>query len=167
MNENIVLEAGPVRLRAIGPGDLESLRLWKNANKQAFFFKGELMPQDQERWFEGYRGRAEDFMFVVEANGERAGCMGFRLQGGEADVYNVIGAPEARGKGVLREAMRLLCSYIVGERCPAVGCVVVKGNPAVGWYEKCGYRLISDGGDHVKMKLGDDFKPVRYEKRNA
>lgn len=165
MDRPFTLTAGPVRLRAIGPGDLEDLRRWKNDNRQAFFFRGVLSPEDQRRWFEGYKSRAHDFMFVVESGGAKAGCMGFRLEGGEADAYNIIGAPEARGKGVLGAAMKLLCSYILEEHRVPVSCKVVKGNPAVGWYEKCGYKIVGEEKDHVVMRLDEKaFAPVAYER---
>lgn len=165
MDRAFILTAGPVRLRAIGPDDLEDLRLWKNAHREAFFFKGVLSSEDQRRWFEGYRKRANDYMFVVEDGGAKAGCMGFRLEGGEADAYNIIGAPEARGKGVLGAAMKLLCSYILKEHRVPVSCKVVKGNPAVGWYEKCGYKIVGKEKDHVVMRLDEKaFAPVAYER---
>ncbi len=155
----------PVSLRTIGPGDLEELRNWKNANKQAFFFKDEISPAMQKAWFEGYRARPEDFMFVVESGGRKAGCMGFRLQGPAADCYNIIGLPEAAGKGILRAAMTLMCSYIRGEHAALPGCRVLKANPAVGWYEKCGYRVVGEASDHFRLELdAARFKPCAYSR---
>ena len=122
----------PVSLRTIAEGDLEELRLWKNSNREAFFFKGEITPQMQRDWFNGYLSRSADYMFVVESGGRKAGCMGFRMEGGAADAYNIIGVPAAQGKGILGRAMRLMCSYILKEHAKRIGCRVLKENPAVG-----------------------------------
>lgn len=156
-----------LRLRAAGPGDLEDLRRWKNANVAGFFFKGEITEGMQARWFEEYRGRPNDFMFIVEKDGLKAGCMGFRLlEDGSADTYNMIVDPAAKGRGIMKAAMILMCSHIAG-RTKDIGCLVLKGNPAVGYYEHCGYRITGDGGDHHMLKLDwEKFRPVPVEERS-
>ncbi len=155
----------PVTLRAIAEGDLEDLRLWKNANRSGFFFKGEITAEMQSKWFAEYLGRPHDRMFVAESGTLRAGCMGFRMQEGAADCYNIIGAPEGRGKGILGTAMRLMCTYIKAEHTAQIGCRVLKDNPAVGWYQKCGYRIASDQADYYQMELElTRFEPCAYKK---
>lgn len=168
MNRPLVLTAKTeprVRLRAAGPGDLEDLRLWKNANKAGFFFKGEITPEMQRKWFEGYLSRPKDFMFMAEHAGAKAGCMAFRvLDGGSVDAYNIIGAPGAGGKGLMKAAMALMCSYAAAEFGRDIGCLVLKDNPAVGYYERCGFKIAGDGGDHHVMKLDwTRFTPVPYD----
>jgi len=34
-----------------------------------------------------------------------------------------------------------------------IGCRVLKGNPAVSWYEKCGYRIVHERSDHFELEL--------------
>lgn len=157
-----------LRLRAAGPGDLEDLRVWKNANVAGFFFKGEITPAMQAGWYADYRARPDDFMFIVEKDGAKAGCMGFRmLAGGAADTYNMIAAPAAKGKGVMKAAMLLMCSYIAEARTKDIGCLVVKGNPAVTYYEHCGYRVVGEGEGHHVLKLDwEKFQPVPVEVRS-
>ena len=159
-------EKPPVALRAIGTADLEDLRVWKNANRHAFFFKGEIAPEMQKEWFKGYLSRDGDFMFLVESEGLRAGCMGFRLIDGAADAYNIIGVPAAQGKGLLGRAMRLMCSYILKEHTKKIGCRVLKDNPAVGWYKKLGYRVAAERPDHFQLELDvPAFSPSAFEVR--
>jgi RimJ/RimL family protein N-acetyltransferase len=167
MNRNLVVtsRATPrVSLRAAAPGDLEDLRAWKNANKAGFFFKDEITPAMQKAWYEGYLARPDDFMFLVEHEGRKVGCLGFRLLGtGEADAYNIIAAPGAAGKGLMGPAMALLCSY-ASKRTKDIGCRVLKDNPAVGYYERCGFKIVGDAGDHHVFKLDwSRFVPVEYE----
>ncbi|MFA6003305.1 MAG: GNAT family N-acetyltransferase [Elusimicrobiota bacterium] len=173
MNVPLVLESVDtpvVRLRAITDADLEDLRLWKNANRAAFFFKGELSREDQKRWFQGYSARPQDFMFMVEAEGGKAGCMGFRiLESGAADCYNIIGVPAAQGRGIMSRAMAMMCGYIRDAHCRRVGCLVIKENPAVGWYTgRCAYRVAAEKSDHVVLELDETrFKPVAYRIRRG
>lgn len=162
MNRHLLISSGPVTLRSIDDADLENLRSWKNANRQAFFFKDEITLEGQRDWFQGYLGRAHDFMFVVEADGQAVGCMGFRLAAGAADCYNIIGAPQSAGRGLMTQAMKVMCSYILKEHAPRLGCKVLKTNPAVGWYQKCGYSIVSDAADYHQMNLDPAFKAVEY-----
>lgn len=169
MNRRFVLAAQgkpSVSLRTIGPEDQEDLRSWKNSNRGAFFFKGEITQEGQRRWFEGYLGRPDDQMFVVDSEGLRAGCMGFRILEGAADCYNIIGLPAAAGRGILKAAMELLCSYIRDAYACPIGCKVLKDNPAVGWYQKCGYRIAGEEPDQYRMELDlSCFVPRPYVKR--
>lgn len=142
-----------MRLRAAGRGDLESLRAWKNANKAAFFFKDEITPEMQEKWYADYLKRPRDFMFIVEDGGAAAGCMGFRVLEDGADAYNMIAAPHAKGKGVMKRAMIIMCSYIAETFTTDIGCLVVKGNPAVKYYEHCGYRVAGGAEGHYILKV--------------
>lgn len=161
-------DAPAVRLRAIGEQDLEELRLWKNAHKNAFFFKGEITPAMQRQWHQGYLARADDAMFMVEAEGRKAGCLGFRLKGGVADFYNILGAPGAGGKGVMSHAMRLMASHVLKERAGKAGCLVLKDNPALAWYEKLGFEREADGGDHWILVLNPGrLSPCPYRREEA
>lgn len=162
----LVSRAEPnMRLRAAGPGDLDRLRVWKNANKPGFFFQGEITPEMQAQWFEGYRARPDDYMFVVERAGAPVGCMGFRREkDGSVDAYNMIVAPEAAGRGYMKAAMALMCSFAADRYTRDIGCLVLKTNPAVAYYQACGYKIVGDGGDHHIFKLDwTRFQPVGYD----
>ena len=153
-----------VVLRAAAPADLEDLRAWKNANKAGFFFQGEITAGMQKDWYAAYLKRPDDFMFVVEHEGRKAGCMGFRAESGAVDVYNIIGAPESAGKGLMKAAMALMCSYAAEKYTRNIGCLVLKNNPAVGYYRACGFTVIGDGGNHHVFKLVWSKKlPVAYD----
>lgn len=154
-----------VRLRAAGEGDLEDLRAWKNANKAGFFFRDEITPEMQRKWFAGYLARPKDFMFVVEHGDLRAGCMAFRVQGdGSVDAYNIIASSAGQGRGLLKAAMAVMCSYAADRFTRDIGCLVLKSNPAVGYYRACGFAIVGDGGDHHVFKLDwSRFSPVAYD----
>lgn len=151
------LESDGVVLRSIETQDLEFLRVLKNDNRKSFFFQDLISPEMQTRWFEGYRQRALDFMFVVEFEGRRCGSMGFRIKDGVADCYNIIGSPDCAGRGVMRRAMVRLCEYVAETHTTNITLSVLKENPAVGWYKKCGFLLESEGADFFKMRYPAGF----------
>lgn len=167
MNRPLVLTARTeprVRLRAAGPGDLEDLRVWKNANKAGFFFQKEITPEMQKEWYAAYLKRPDDYMFIVEGGGVKAGCMAFRAESGAVDAYNIIASPEGAGKGLMKAAMAVMCSYAAEKYTRNIGCLVLKNNPAIGYYRACGFAVIGDGGDHHVFKLVWSKKlPVAYD----
>jgi hypothetical protein len=81
-----------------------------------------------------------------------------------ADVYNVItGKPEIRGRGVMRGAMRLLCSYISVHFARDIRVKVLLTNPAVGWYKRCGFSASLVHDTFVEMKLDlAGFRPCTF-----
>lgn len=156
MNKILVVDASTeprVRLRSANRDDLEDLRKWKNSAKENFFFNGEINEPMQKAWFAAYLERDDDYMFIVENEGRKAGCLGFRLKKGAADIYNVIAAPGSQGKGTMAAAMRLLCSYIGEHHTKNIGCLVLKGNAALEFYTHCGFKVTGEGEDHEVLTL--------------
>lgn len=145
----------------------ERLRAWKNAHRRFFFFQDVITEAAQRAWFEGYRQRPDDYMFIVQAGDEPIGCMGIRRRDGQADVYNVIlGRPDYGGRGLMTRAMRLLCS----DARRRFGCEVVarvlKDNPALGWYERQGFEVVSSFDEYVFIRLAEArFVPVPVASR--
>ena len=150
-----------LRLRSVEWADAEHLRAWKNAHRDAFFFKDLISPEDQHRWMEAYFTREDDNMFVVEADGQPVGCMGYRLIDGRGDVYNVIlGIPEAGGRGMMSLALRLMLTQ-ARERVSTIGLKVLKTNPAIAFYRRAGFDVASDRGDHLELTLNwARFQPI-------
>lgn len=158
-----------VSLRTAAATDSENLRTWKNANREFFFHKDVIHPEQQQAWFRGYLQRPEDWMFMVHFQSPQErwekplGCMGFRRdQGGEADVYNVIlGRPEFKGRGVMAAAFRLMCSFARQRLGAPVVARVLTSNPAIGWYLKQGFEVVAQEDRHYFIRLSETrFLPV-------
>ena len=163
MNKRIILES-PVHpgiaLRAVGLEDLDNLRIWKNENRRFFFFQGIISPEGQRQWFEGYRNREHDYMFLVLFEGRTAGCMGFRLLDGKGDIYNVIlSVPEMGGRGIMGKAFNIMCSYALTNYPSGLGLKVLIDNPARGWYLRNGFREIEAKDDHFVLEADPTAYP--------
>jgi RimJ/RimL family protein N-acetyltransferase len=144
-------------LRTITDADLDNLRVWKNATRLSFFHQQEILPDQQQTWYSGYQQRPHDYMFVVSAAGRSIGCMGIRLCEQEWDVYNVIlGEPEFRRRGLMSMAFRRMLQFALAARKLPITLKVLKTNPAVAWYEKNGFQIVADGGNHFGMRLTSD-----------
>jgi ribosomal-protein-alanine N-acetyltransferase len=82
--------------------------------------------------------------FVVAVDGSE--CLGFaemRCVAGEAQIYNIAVAPEARGRGVGEALFRDLIDKAEARGCDTVNLEVRAGNEAaLGLYEKLGFREV-------------------------
>src|SRR5262245_27558728 len=59
---------GRVRLRLLEEEDLPLTLVWRNQdeNRQWFFSSDIIAPEQHRRWFDQYRDRDDDFVFVIE-----------------------------------------------------------------------------------------------------
>lgn len=144
--------AGPW-LRSAVAGDQERLRVWRNAAAGAFFDSAPIDAEAQRRWFAGYLGRDEDFLFMVMEAAEPRGCLGVRLVNGEWDVYNVIrGERTAGSRGGMGRGLELLVDFARRRAELPVRAVVLAGNPAIGWYERHGFAVVLRQPVSVEMR---------------
>jgi RimJ/RimL family protein N-acetyltransferase len=148
-------------MRPITLDDIEYLRVWKNLNKEYFFFKEEITKEDQLNWYNRFILFPDNYMFIIENENEKIGCIGVRLFQGFADVYNVIlGNNIYKGKHVMTnaiEAIIALCSLIYKD-IPI--CVrVLNNNPAIQWYQKIGFSLSDSFEEYTLMNY--EFKTLR------
>ncbi len=132
--------------------DIENLRIWKNANRKSFFYQEEISAIEQKNWFASYQKREEDYMFIVKevtkesANHHSIGCMAFRVEDERTiDLYNIIRGQKSIGTASMRNAMYVMLNYI-RENYPdkRIKCDVLKNNPAVCWYQKCGFAICKE-----------------------
>lgn len=159
-----IKDGSGVSLRSIERRDLECLRRWKNDNRHAFFYKGIISPSGQKKWFKRYLEDPGDFMFIVEYEGMPAGCLGFKVSGRAAEVYNVISAGNGtRRKGVMSLALKAMLSYITGSLALEAELKVLRSNlPAVNFYKKNSFVQKEESGEHLLMKLSG-FIPASIE----
>lgn len=145
-------EKGALAIRTSALGDLNNLREWKNAHKEYFFHKLEITPAQQEEWFSGYLLRADDYLFIVEFDGMPIGCMGIRFKGNNWDIYNVIlGKTEFGGHGLMGRSYQVMLQFAKSQISRPISLQVLKNNPAIWWYEKNGFEVAQDLGDHLFM----------------
>ena len=164
MDRHLILrsDAVTVCLRSVEPPDCENLRVWKNENRRSFFYQNLISPDEQMAWFRAYRERPDDHMFIVSGPPD-VGCMGFRLEDGPVDVHNVIrGGAGAGRRGEMRDALHLMCSYAMTRYACEVGCKVLIENPAVAWYERCGFVRRAMRENYYEMVLREAFHRIPF-----
>lgn len=150
-----------LRLVSASDDDRENLRIWKNSHRTSFFYQEIIQPEQQLKWFERYQSRADDYMFMVEEDGHPIGCMAFRVEDEEAvDLYNIIRGEDGGRKISMRNAMHVMLTYIRGKFPDRqIKCDVLKDNPAVKWYQKCGFAILEEKEYYI-MGINKDDIPV-------
>jgi ribosomal protein S18 acetylase RimI-like enzyme len=154
-NKQIVsLQAAPgLCVRTADQADLHHLRTWKNEQRRYFFHQDLISPEQQQRWFDAFSQRPNDYMFVVEWQGQPIGCMGIRLLEAQWDIYNVILGDPAHGKqGHMGRSFAAMLAMALQVYAAPITLKVLKHNPAVAWYLKNGFTIAFEASDHYGLR---------------
>jgi diamine N-acetyltransferase len=154
------LENGRILLRLVEESDLPMTLIWRNQDhiRKWFIHSEVLSPEQHQTWFKDYLTRENDYVFIIEENEN------LKKPIGQISLYNIdrdlkfaeygrlmIGEAEAQGKGLAKEATRLLLGYAFKELgLTRVELEVLEDNkPAMAVYRACGFQEIS-GYDGLK-----------------
>lgn len=158
MKKEIVIEntKKEVRLRTINDKDIDKIRIWKNKNKERFFYKKEITAEEQKKWYANYLKREDDYIFVSEVfdgtKWETYGCIGYRVVGEGIDLYNVIRGNKTNAISSMKKAMKLIVKYLSKHSYEFIKCDVLVDNPAVEWYNECGFVIKEKYDDYYVMQ---------------
>ena len=153
-----VLEGERVRLRPLSVDDLPMTLAWRNQDgiRERFFQSDLIAPEQHRAWFESYRARDDDFVFVIEETAT------MKAPVGQVALYHVdwaqrraefgrlmIGDLRARGMGLAKAATKLMLGFAARDlRLHEVYLEVYETNaPALAIYRSCGFveSLRSEG----------------------
>jgi diamine N-acetyltransferase len=102
-----------VSLRLIEEKDLETTLSWRNRDEVRIWFKtsGEIALEQHCRWFQRYLQKDDDFLFVVEVDGElvgQASVYDIDWESLHGEVGRFLVATECGGKGYIDQACKEL-----------------------------------------------------------
>lgn len=158
------LNGQSIRLRLLEHADLPMTLRWRNDDAiRPWFFKSEPITADMhEQWWNGYRDRDDDFVFVIEDTAITNQPVG------QASVYRVdwdrkcaefgrlmLGEPAARGRGLARDAVNVLSAFAFeGLGLTELSLQLKEANTvAAAVYESCGYSVVDRADGIVTMTL--------------
>lgn len=143
-----------LKLRLLEEADLPMTLMWRNQDHiRRWFIHSEILTPEQHRdWFQGYRQKDNDYLFIIEETRT------LKKPVGQISLYNIdwtrksaeygrlmIGEAEAQGKGFAKEASRLILDYAFQELgLTKIELEVFEDNkPAIAVYLACGFQEIS------------------------
>lgn len=105
-----------ISLRRFERRDIPRKVEWINdpANNRYLHYDLPLTVEKTERWFDSHRGDTTRYDAVIEADGVPVGLIGLLSidrKNAKAEYYIVIGDSAYKGKGVAKEASRLILRY--------------------------------------------------------
>jgi ribosomal protein S18 acetylase RimI-like enzyme len=151
-----VFETKTVHVRPMRPEDLETLRVWKNANRLAFHYQDIITPERQTRWFASFADDRTQQLFVSEIDGELVACVGFRVKTSiRVELFNLIcGQAAYRGRGVTTRFFNFMRDALAGKGYTEIELEVLKSNSmAASWYTRRGFRVTGEGDTFHRMLL--------------
>jgi RimJ/RimL family protein N-acetyltransferase len=152
-----------VRLRLIEETDLARTLAWRNQDhiRRWFVHADVIGPEQHRQWFESYRERDDDFVFLIEET------QALRKPVGQVSLYRIdwerrraeygrllIGEEDARGRGLAREATEVLLGHAATAwTIREVELEVFADNAAaIAIYAACGFRVEDRRGRLLCMR---------------
>jgi RimJ/RimL family protein N-acetyltransferase len=157
------LVGGRVRLRLLEETDLPMTLAWRNHNDvRKWFFSSDIISPDHHRaWYEQYKDRDDDFVFVIEETETlkrpvgQVSAYGIEWTAARAKFGRLmIGDDDARGMGLARLATARLVEEALtrwGLRELNLECFETN-RAALRIYEACGFQRVHSGAGVVLMR---------------
>jgi diamine N-acetyltransferase len=153
-----------VRLRLLEPGDLPMTLRWRNRDDvRRWFFDDRVLALDDHRaWFERYRERDDDFVFIVEDTSPD------RRPIGQVSLYRIdtvmqeaefgrmmIPDPADRFRGLATEASLLLlhAAFAMWALRRVVLEVYAHNDAALRLWTRCGFQVVSRDERALRMDV--------------
>ena len=154
--------SGRVRLRLLEEADLPMTLAWRNQDHiRRWFFTSHLITPDEHRaWYDNYRDRDDDYVFMIEETQTLKRPVGqlalskIDWAAARAEFGRLmVGDSAAQGLGIGTAATRLLVNEaLTAWRLQEVYLEVLQENiPALGIYRACGFHETARHGGVVAM----------------
>ena len=158
INSSFTISEQTYSISSLEEDNLEFIRKLKNRNRNAFFAQSYISKSAQREWFEAYRDREYDTIFILSNEAQYVGCMGIRKEKNEWDLYNVLIAKgEHSGQGVMSAFLRKIVNYQLTIEDWPVRARVLTQNTAVQWYYKNNFVIESDEKEYIVMRYSGEI----------
>lgn len=156
-------------MRTIEERDLETLRRWRNGDRQWFGDVGEITAEKQAAWFAAYLERENDVQFILESAGRPVGTVALYSINepiGEAEYGRLIIDRDARrlGYAVMASGLLLRWAWQTYPKLSIIRLYVKDSNrAALVLYQRIGFDVAGADGNLVRMELvrGQFFATVK------
>lgn len=150
--------SGEITLRMLEEGDLPLTLSWRNNSEIRKWFKNsdEIAFDSHCRWFESYESKLDDYVFIAEHNGTLVGQLAvYDIREHRAEVGRFISSPEMKGKGIMKQSIRVFLDFIIDAfELNEINLEVYESNVrAVAVYRKLGFETIEIKDGIMKMRL--------------
>jgi diamine N-acetyltransferase len=159
-----LLNGSGITLCLLREQDLPLTLSWRNRDDIRFNFKttGIITREKHDAWWKNYQANNLDFVFIIQET------INLQKPVGQISIYNIdlhkeeaefgrllIGEKEARGKGLAKEAARLLITWAFRSfQLKRIYLEVLKNNEnAIGLYRDCGFSIYREDDRFYFMQI--------------
>lgn len=165
MKNKIRITSNEITLRPVLSSDLMKMRSWRNSDwARSFFLNSEIIsPEQQEKWYQSYINKTDDYMFIIELDNIDVGTVALyhvNHDEGSAEFGRLlIAEKEARGRSIGEKVLRILSEFAFNDfKLSKITLEVFSDNDkAVYIYQKVGFtvydKYFSENREVLKMVL--------------
>jgi hypothetical protein len=137
--------------------DLIYIKKLKNTNKEMFFYDKNLSNFRHLNWYLRYLVNKDNIFWVLMIGKINYGTVGIKKTNIGYELYSVI---RDSSKRYYSNAMYLLVGTLISHysRSENIYCKVKKGNSAIEWYYKLGFKLQSENLLFYNLVLERDYE---------
>ncbi len=156
------LVVGDVRIRALHESDLDMTRAWRNhpETRKHFFYCEEVSQEQHRAWFEQYRQKNDDYVFIVEFGDPwmpvaQTAIYKVDPKSRSAEFGRFIVDQGQRGRGLGRRSLHATCKIAFGSLRLARLTLEVKpdNEAAIRSYQKAGFARLAEDERSIQMEL--------------
>lgn len=157
-----------VRLRPFSPSDLPFLWRLRNRFRTYFFDSSYISFQNQKKWYESFRKKKDDFMFVLVKNAMRLGVgaiYGIDWEKKQAEAGRFMIDALSQGKGYGKALLQLVEEKARNEL--GLHTLILQSRAdnklAIKLYQSCGYRIRKkrNVGNTPVLVMGKRLRSIR------
>lgn len=169
---NALAERIRVRLSRLSPGDIEQVRVWRNAPhvRDRMIYREHISADDQKRWFATVNND-RNYFFVVRHDGRPVGIVNVKdvdRESGTGETGVFFGEPDDASRGIVAFSAAIALNGFAFRQLGLrqLHGRILRDNPrAIRYSVGLGYEL-SDGQDGVENQLYT-LTPDRFDRRAA
>jgi UDP-4-amino-4,6-dideoxy-N-acetyl-beta-L-altrosamine N-acetyltransferase len=148
MKQNYSLQENNISLITITKEDLQILRTWRNKEhiREMFLNNKEINEFQQTEWFTKYLTKKNDYMFIIIYENIQVGTLAlYNITDNKTAEFGrfMIGEEIAKGKGIAKEAMKIICNWGFKEfNLKNITLeVFINNNRAIKIYKQLGFQI--------------------------
>lgn len=150
--------SGDITLRLLEERDLPLTLSWRNNANVRKWFKSsaEIDFESHKAWFESYKKKSDDYVFISEVSGSVVGQLAvYQIESNKAEVGRFISSPDMSGKGLMKLSLQVFLEFIATTfELKEIFLEVYEDNErAIALYQKLGFKAVTVIDGLIQMKL--------------
>lgn len=129
-----------MKIKKLKKEHLDALRQMRNKNRQWFFDKNEITPDQQRAWYASICDNTKVRFYIIEIENEVAGSLSLTKTKEGIEIGNVLLDDRFRGQGIMTKAIRKLVKTKNKVFCARI---LLENIDSQNLFERCGFTKVA------------------------